>query len=160
MRSLKLVFTAIVVIWISGALQQTLAPRIAIFGAMPDFLLIAVTCLGLFMTRWGGALNGFACGIVQGALAGANLASYAISRTLAGFVVGWLGVIELDRSYLLAVTVTVVSTICARLVFMFGAPPPAIIPFLIATISMSVYNGLLAFPVYGLIKRILDPPAR
>ncbi len=160
MKTGRYPFVAIVCLWMAGGCQQTLAPKIAIFNAVPDFLIVSIACLSLLSARYAGSLVGFFAGIIHGALAGANLAAYAISRTMTGFLVGWFNSFELEANALVALITTVVATIIAQLLLMFIAPPQGLAPFLLATIGTAIYNGVIAVPVYALLKRIVDPPQR
>ncbi len=160
MKQAKSILVTVICLWMAGGCQQSLAPHMAIYRAWPDFLLVNVACLSLFTTRAGGTLLGFAGGVIHGALAGVNLAAYAITRTLAGFMVGWLNSLEFDANVFVAFMATAGASLFAQLVLMFVAPPEAILPFLGATIASAMYNGVIAMPVYALLKRILDPPVR
>jgi len=159
-RPLRFFFVTLVCLWVAGGCQLTVGPRIAIVGAVPDFLMISAACLGLFATPRGGALAGFLAGVLHGALAGANLGSYAVSRAVAGFLAGTMNTFEFESSPVVAFFVTGVTTIVAQLLLMFVAPPPSLISFLLATIGSAVYNGVLAMPLYALLRRILDPLPR
>lgn len=160
MRGPAYAFIAALILWMSGGCQRSVAPYVSIGGVAPDFLLIAIGCLALFGTRRSGAIVGFAAGVIEGALAGANLAAYAVSRTIAGFVSGWFSSLEFEASAVVASFVVFAITLFAQLLLMFVAPPGQIMSFLLATIGSAVYNGVLAMPLYALLRRVLDPPAR
>lgn len=160
MSNTRYITCVVLLLWIAAVCQFSVAPRIAIFGAGPDFLLAAVACLALFKPRRSGAWVGFAAGVLHGGVAGANLAAYAISRTFAGFLIGWLGMMDLEKSPVVAFFAAATATIIGQLILLFGAPPPAILPFLLATIGTAMYNGVIAVPVFALLRRILNPPQR
>jgi rod shape-determining protein MreD len=143
-----------------GGCQRAVSPYIAIGGVAPDFLLVVIGCLALFGTRRSGSIIGFLAGVIEGALAGANLAAYAVSRTIAGFVSGWFSALEFEAGAIVASFVVFAITLLSQLLLMFVAPPGQIGGFLLATIGSAVYNGVLAMPLYALLRRVLDPPAR
>lgn len=145
---------------IFGAMQMAWPSRWTILGAQPDFLLILLSAFGPFMLRGSGGAFGFALGIIQGAIVGANLTHYVISRTLAGFMLGWFNDLRFVPNGAIVAIVAFIATIFAQVVLMFLAPPPSIGGFLGATIGSAVYNGVLVWPVYALLKRILDPVHR
>jgi rod shape-determining protein MreD len=122
--------------------------------------LVATVTLALFTNRRGAGIVGFFAGVLQGAMAGANLGAYAISRTLAGFLTGWFNGLDFDGSPTVAALCTVIVTALAQVVFMFVAPTPDIGRFLLATMGMAVYNGVLAIPLYAALRCVLAPPAR
>ncbi|HRK21738.1 MAG TPA: hypothetical protein PLX06_08020 [Fimbriimonadaceae bacterium] len=146
-------------LWIAGGFQQTLAPRLQVLGASPDFLLVLLAAGSLFLNRAQGSWLGFGCGIVHGALAGANLTHYVISRCMGGFLAGWSRTTTLEPNFGLAAGTAFFLTLFSQVLFMFLAPPREIGPYLGATMIAAVYNGVLVLPVYFLLKRALGPRA-
>jgi rod shape-determining protein MreD len=157
---MKGVLVAAVLVWISAALNMGVSAKISIFGGNPDFLLITLAVLGLFTHRSGGAVLGFFCGFVYGSLAGANLAQYCISRTLGGFMAGWLNDLGFQGSLGMAALSAAIVTVVCQLLLMFSAPPSDVGGFLGDTIRMAVYNGILAMPYYALLSRFLEPQSK
>jgi hypothetical protein len=153
----RAIFVVVVCLWFAGWLQQSLAHRLVILGARPDFLLAFLAPLCLLMHRVGGALTGFLAGLIQGAIAGANMTHYIVSRTLTGFIISWSRGLEYEVSLLLAGLIGALTTLLAQSLLMFLAPPPEIFPFMGATIRTAVYNGVLAMPIYAVLKRVLHP---
>ncbi|HLK14818.1 MAG TPA: hypothetical protein VKT78_08435 [Fimbriimonadaceae bacterium] len=149
-----------VTLFVCAVLQQALAYRLAIFGARPDFMLVALSALGVFANRAGGMALGFFDGLIIGALSGANLQHYVASRTVTGLLLGWTSGNELPRSLPAVGVIAAVTTVFAQLVLMFLAPPHSIGSFLADTIRGAVYNGVLAIPVYALLKKLLAPVVR
>ena len=137
--------------------QVSIAPAVAPFGCVPDFLLLA---LGLFSMRGGrlsGAMIGFFAGILYGGVAGANIQLYVFSRVIAGLLIGSVSSMELDSSFLLASIVSVFTVLIGQGIMILLAPHPNLIGLVGATIETAVYNGVLAIPVYALLKRIQGP---
>lgn len=149
-----------IALWFAGGCQATLAPSMAIAGASPDFLLIALVVMAPWIARKGATLMGFAAGLLHGAIAGANLTAYVVSRTLAGFFLGSLSPLEMESSVPLSSILAAVTTICVGLVSLFLAPPAAIGPFLLATIGSAIYNGVLAVPVHLMLVWLAFPRER
>jgi cell shape-determining protein MreD len=156
----RLFLVAVVCLWLAGGCQEGLAPRLSLGGASPDFLLIVVAVLGLHCGRRSGAALGFSAGMIEGALAGANLSSYAVTRTIAGFACAYVSSLEFELSVAVAGIVAAMVTILAQISLMFVSPPSAILPFVLATIGSAVVNGVLAMPLHMLIKRLSDPYSR
>ena len=134
--------------------------RLSIFGARPDFLVVFLGCASLFLNRGPGALLGFGCGAFHGAIAGANLAHYAVSRTLGGFLASWSRTIGFELNILVAVATTAVTTLIVGIVWMFLAAPHGVARFLGDTIGSAVYNGVLAIPTYLLLRRAVNSRSR
>ena len=160
MTGLKGVAVCAVTLFLAAVLQQALAYRMSVFGGAPDFMLIALAALGMFANRPGGIVLGFSDGLLVGALSGANLQHYVASRTLTGLLLGWSAGLELPRSNWAAGLVAAAVTLFAQLTLMFLAPSHSIGAFLADTIRSAVYNGVLAIPVFALLKRFLAPPGR
>jgi hypothetical protein len=142
-------------LWICAGMQQALAPRLGFGEVQPDFILATIAPLALLLPRPWATLVGFAGGALHGLLAGANLASYAISRTVSGFVVASFGVDPGTATPTAALFATVGATVVAGLLHMFIAPPPAIGAFLTATIAGAIYNGVVAVPLYLALRKLM-----
>jgi len=149
---------AIVLLWIAGGSQESLAYQLSIASATPDYLLVVVTVLSLFGNRRSGAIVGFIGGLLSGAIAGGHMAAYTVTRTLIGFLIGWLNGLEFEGNFAVAFVVTSSATLCVQLTFFFMNPRGAILPALLATIGSAMYNGVLAMPLYALLKKVLDSP--
>jgi rod shape-determining protein MreD len=160
MKLTRYPFVALLCLWMAGGCQETIAPKLAILDAVPDFLLVTVACLGLLSARYASTLVGFFAGLIHGALAGANLTAYAISRTVSGFLVGWFNSFELEANVLVAFATTFVTTLVSQIIFMFITGPSAVMAYLLATIATAIYNGVIAVPIYFLLQRVIAPPQR
>lgn len=158
MNGLKYFFAVGICLWLAAGCQRTVTPYVALAHVRPDLILVSVGCLTLFTERRTGSVVGFAGGVLQGALAGANLAAYAITRTIGGFLVGWFSSMDFESSPVVAAVVVAVLTVVAQVLLMFIAPTGEIGAFLLATIGSAVYNGVLAMPLYAILRRVLDPP--
>ncbi|MEO7454391.1 MAG: hypothetical protein ABIV13_06480, partial [Fimbriimonadales bacterium] len=69
---------------IAAAAQVAIAPKVAIFGARPDFLLVAVTLLCLNRGTDSAAVIGFFAGLLHGGVSNTKMAAFVISRILGG----------------------------------------------------------------------------
>lgn len=157
MKGIRGVLVSGLAIWLSAVLQQSIAHRIDLLTATPDFLLITLSCLCMYSSRAGGALIGFLVGLAAGAITGANLSQFIFSRTITGFLDSWSRSFGLDPNFIAAAVNAFVVTIVAQLILMFFAPPSGIVAFLGATILSAMVNGVLAVPVHALLRRILGP---
>jgi rod shape-determining protein MreD len=158
MRGVKGWVIAIVLLWFAGAAQSAVAFQISAGGISPDFPLIVVVTVGLFTDRRSGSILGFLAGVIHGAIAGGHMAAYTITRTVIGFLAGWFNGLEFEGNIAVAFIVTAAATLCTQFTFLLLAPRGAILPFLLATIGSAMYNGVLAIPLYALLKKVLDSP--
>lgn len=150
----------IVSLFLLAAIQQAFAARLSIWGAEPDFLLVGAICLSLLADRSRGAIAGFLAGLAHGALAGSNLAAYAASRAVGGFCASWSKVGGYEIRPLSVGTVTFAVSILTGVVWMLIGLRSGIGGFLAATIGTAMVNGVLAMPMYALLRRLADPPRR
>ena len=150
---------AIPAFWLSGALQESLASRMVLFQGGPDFPLVALAALALLGERRAGTVCGFLAGALRGVLAGTNLASYAISRTLLGFVLGWVRTAGLIPNASVAGLSAFVGTLLAQGLLMFAAHRGPVLPFLGGTLFSAMINAALAMPLYALLRRLIEPPS-
>jgi cell shape-determining protein MreD len=148
---------AVPTLWLAGAVQQALAPRMAVYGSPPDFPLTALAALALLGERKAGTLVGFAAGAIRGVLAGANLAVYAVGRTLLGFALGWVRFAGLVPNAPVAGISAFAGTILAQGLVLLLAHRGPVIPFLTGTLFSATINGALAMPLYALLRRLIDP---
>ena len=146
-----------VTLYIAAVAQVSIAPAIAPVGFTPDFLLLALALFAMKSKPLGGIIIGFFAGLLFGAIAGANLQTYILSRVIAGFIISWLCSLDLDPSIILAILVSVLAVIVGQAVLIFVAAPPNVGGLIEATIETAVYNGVLAIPVYALLKKIQAP---
>ncbi len=157
MKGFRGIIVSLAAIWVSTVLQQSIAHRVDILSATPDFLLITLSCLCMYTSRMGGALLGFLVGLAAGAITGANLSQFIFSRTIVGFLDAWSRTFGLDPNFIAAAVNGFAVTIVAQLILMFFAPPSGITAFLGATIVSAMVNGVLAVPVHALLRKILGP---
>lgn len=152
--------TAAICLYMGCVLQLALSQPASVFGIQPDFVLVAVASLGMCLNRTPAAAWGVAGGIMEGALVGANLTHYAISRAVAGFVAAWTRRMRFESTLPVVGLTVAFATIVGQILFMFTAAPRGIVGFLGDTIGSAMYNGVLAMPVYSLLRRVLNPPVR
>lgn len=151
---------AAVLLWLSTVLQVGLSPHWVIWGCQPDFLLVSLACLCFYTSRSGGAAIGFVSGLLYGAMVNLNLAALIASRSVAGFLTGWFNALEMKPNAPVAAVTAFGVTMVARLTLVLLAPPTSLWPFLKATIGSSVYNGVLAIPMYLLVYRLMGTTRR
>lgn len=157
MRSAIRWFWSLLLLWLAGVLQQSLSQRMAIFGVPPDFLLVAMGAMALLTHRTKATSFGFLAGLIQGALSGANMAHYIVSRSVSAFAMATVSRSGLQIGLLLAGVLCAGMTVLAQFLLLFLAPPRDILSFIGATIGTAVYNGVLAMPLYALLRRFAEP---
>ena len=96
-------------------------------------------------------------GLLRGVLAGANLAAYAISRTLLGFALGWVRFAGLVPNALVAALAAFAGTLVAGLMVMLVSHRGPVLPFLAGTLFAAMIDAALAMPLYACLGRLIDP---
>ncbi len=147
-------------LWLAGVLQAGAAPHMAIMGVRPDLLLTFGLVFSLQLTRPGATGVGFFVGIIMGGLVGANLTHYIVSRMFACFCLGWSRRFRFELTYPAVGGSVFAGTMLAGLIFMFTAAPRDVGGFLGDTIIAATYNGVLALPLYALIRWVFPQPSR
>ncbi len=138
---------------LSVILQDSLAPSLSIFGGQPDFPLLLVCLCSLMARPAGGAAFGGWIGLLTGSLAGANLTHYVTTRAVTGFLSAWARDINIDFNVAVACVVAAVGVVIGQAGLLFFAPTPAIGTFIQATIISAIYNGVVAAPLYWVLRR-------
>lgn len=147
----------VVVAFVVGAFAKPMAEgQMAVLGARPDLLAVVAFVAALRLRPRGGVSLGFLAGLVTGALAGANMAHWIVSRVLAAFVLGWVGRSQVALSPPVVGAAVAGATLGSQLAFMLLAAPPDIGGFLKATIGAAIYNGVLAVFFDMLLGRVSD----
>ncbi|MDI9637331.1 rod shape-determining protein MreD [Kamptonema cortianum] len=155
MRQPWAVIVSILLIGLAVILQVTGINRMELFGARPDLPIVVAFCIASFSRPAGGAAAGFASGLFLGALSGATLAHYVFSQTIVGFLLGKTSYEERDTRA--GVLIIVLSSLACGLILMFLAPRRDITGSIQATILAALFNGVVAVPVYALVRRLFRP---
>jgi hypothetical protein len=138
---------------LAAAAQIALAPKVAIFGARPDFLLVSVTLLCMNRNTDSAALIGFFAGLLHGGVANTKMAAFVISRVL-----GAIGASIVGRTTVAATPLTVMGASLAASgiasgVYMLLGVPKDLWSWILSTIGSIVYNVALVGLIAALISR-------
>ena len=154
MKNHSFIWVAILTFWISGGLNEGLAKDISLLGAQPDFLLVATIVISMLSDMRGAAIAGFTGGFFQGAITGANMWQYVVTRLLVGWIGGSLIELRFQRNPMIAATACLIATIISGLVFLFLTSQPNIVGSLRDTLISAMYNAVLAALVYAPIEKL------
>ena len=149
---------ATTLVFVAGLLQAVVMSSILVFGGAPDLLLVVVVSLGLLRGSVVGAFFGFGAGLVVDLVTLDTLGVTSLVLTLAGFWAGRYGETT-GRGRALAPLVAVgVITVLAgvfgfTLHYLLGEEVVARQALVNTLLPTLVLNLILAFPVYGLVRR-------
>lgn len=143
-------------------LQVAIAPYMAVFGVVPNFIFLVVVTLAFVQGPVAGSVSGFVGGLVFDLLGISVVGPYALVLTLVGYVAGLLSASMFAEGWLLPVTVVAITSLVSELVYgvvlaVLGAGPPFWHSVLTITLPGVVYNTVLAVLVYPWLARILRP---
>lgn len=156
MKGLKGAAVTFCCLWVAGILQSN-ATALMFLGAKPDFLLTTAVVLSAWSGRRTGATIGFCAGLIHGSIFSSRIGYYIVSRAAACFGVSWSRKLDIELSYWLIGLTVFVSTVFVQAFQLFLPPPQNILRLATDTIFTATYNGVLAMPLYALLKKILDP---
>lgn len=160
MKNRNFIWVAILTFWICGGLNEGLAKDIAFFGAQPDFLLVATIVISMLSDMRGAAVAGFTGGFFQGAITGANMWQYVLTRLIVGWIGGSLIELRFQRNLVIAAMACFVATLFSGLVFLFLTSQPNILGSLRDTLISAMYNAVLAALVYTPVEKLSGVKAR
>lgn len=154
MKSSRTIWASVLMILICGGLNQGLTKEISLWGAQPDFLIIALTFVGSRAGTSFCIVSGFAAGVIQGAIVGTGTWQFALTRMIYGLMLGWMKEARIERNILvISLTVLVGSFFCG-LLNVFLMPNQGIGAAITDTIISAVYNGVIALLVYWPAERL------
>lgn len=150
-------------VFIAAIAQAAFANAVHIRGAQPDLLTATAIVCALFCDANEGAGVGFMAGLLLASLTGPPRGGYGsliVSRTLVGLAVGWLEErIERDNP-LLAVALVTGGTLLAGGLFFLFAPQHGIAHWARGMALTTLYNAVLAYPLYYVIRRLVGERKR
>jgi LytS/YehU family sensor histidine kinase len=149
------VIGAIIFLCLAAILQSGIFDRYTLLGAHVNLPVVVMLCFGLISRPAAGGGLGLLSGILTGGLSGATLMHYAVSRVLAGYLVGTQSKNEPELR--LAVFWVFVGSLISQTVLILLAPPNPLLPAVGATILSAVYNGVVAIPMFALVARLFRP---
>lgn len=137
---------------LAAAAQVALAPRMAIFGARPDFLLVAVTLLSMGRSTDGAAVVGAFAGLLHGGAANARTAAYVISRILGGISASLVGRTRVAVTPLTVAASSLAATGVASVAFLLLAAPKVPLAWLLSTFGTLAYNTVLVVAIFWIFR--------
>ena len=145
--------------------QVSILEWIEVGEGRPDAVLVLVVALALLRGPTFGAVAGFGAGLVLDIATFEPLGLTSLLLTLAGYWSGRFGEVTTRSSAhppLIAVALATVGVAfgSAILHFMLGLTIPASEFFLGVLLPTLALNMLLAYPLYGLCRRVLPPERR
>ena len=137
-------------VFVVAIMQVSAFSSISIAGAGPDLLLVTVVAVALLRGAVTGAVAGFAAGLIVDVTTLGTLGATSLLLTLAGFWAGRYGeTTGRNRAH-----APLVATLAATVFVEIGGYPVGARSVMLALPSAIVWNALLAYPVFALVRRV------
>jgi len=143
-------------------LQVSLAPYLAIFGVVPNFLFLVVVTLALTEGPVAGGVSGLAAGLLFDLLGTGPVGPYALVLTVTGCLGGVLSANLFGGGWLLPVTVVAIASLATEVTYgvvlaVLGAGTGFWWSLLTIMLPAAAYHTALAVLVYPWLARLLRP---
>lgn len=134
-------------------LESTFFRSYNLFGTLPDLVLIFVVYYSFLNGDKKGAVYGFLCGLLEDLYMGRFIGINALSKGITGYIIGRLQVRFFNENLLVGLLVILIGTVLNSLfMLVLGWTTFSIFnldfSIISAAIYQSVYNLLLAVPIY------------
>ena len=148
-----------VIIGIAYVLQTTLMHSVAIFGAMPDLVLIALFCYSIVEGKERGAMAGVLTGLFVDLMSGGAFGFHTLIYMYLGVAAGILGNHVFGKNALTAMMITCILSLLYGFVLavsMYVSKTDRNIGYMLLQITLpsAVYNAVISFFVYLLFENM------
>jgi rod shape-determining protein MreD len=146
---------------VATILQAAVAPHMAVFGVVPNLILLVVVTLALFEGPVAGAVVGFVGGLLLDLLGATVIGPWALVLCVVGYVAGSLSAAMFAEGWLLPVTVVFVASLLSEISYglilaVLGLGGPFWTSLVRIMIPAAVYNTALAVLVFPWLGRFLQ----
>jgi rod shape-determining protein MreD len=152
------------IVFVVAILQVSAFSSISILGAAPDVLLVTLIAVGLLRGAILGAVAGFAAGLIVDVAILGTLGVTSLLLTLAAFWAGRYGETtgrgRTHAPLVAALAATVFVDVGGYVLDSLLGGPVILREVVVSLPAALVLNGLLAYPVYALIRRLVGATER
>jgi rod shape-determining protein MreD len=148
-------------------LQVSLAPRLAVFGVVPNFIFLVVVTVALTEGPVAGGVSGLVGGLLFDLIGMSAVGPYALVLTLTGYAAGMLSTNMFAEGWLLPVTVVAVASLATEIAYgivlaVLGTETAFWHGVLTIMLPGALYQTTLAVLAYPWLARLLrlDRPMR
>jgi rod shape-determining protein MreD len=159
-----IVFRVALIVFVVAILQVSAFSSLTIGGGGPDVLLVTLVAVALLRGSVAGAVTGFFAGLVVDVATLGTLGLMSLLFTLVGYWAGRYGeTTGRGRPY-----APVLSTLAATVFVGFGGYAVQSMlgeslsarVVLVALPASLIWNALLVYPIFGLVRRLVGAPER
>jgi rod shape-determining protein MreD len=143
-------------------LQVSVAPYMAVFGVVPNFIFLVVVTLALTEGPVAGGVSGLVGGLLFDLLGTSVVGPYALVLSVVGYAAGMLSANLFAEGWLLPVTVVAVASLTTEIAYgvvlvVLGAETSFWHSLLTIMLPGAVYHTALAVLLYPWLARLLRP---
>lgn len=120
---MRLVWPVISLI-VAAGLQGNLPSGFSLWGAQPDFILVVLIAYALAAEPSFGAALGFVAGLIHGSAVGVCLGSFIVTRTVVGFLAGFVTGRLFSENPVVPVLSAAWLTFVCEVLFLLANPRP------------------------------------
>jgi rod shape-determining protein MreD len=141
-------------------LQVSIAPRLAVFGVVPNFMFLVVVTIALTQGPVAGGVSGLVGGLIFDLLGSGVVGPFALVLAVVGYVAGLLSANLFAEGWLLPVSVVAGASLSTEVIYgivlaVLGSGLPFWREFLTIMLPGAVYHTALAVIAYPLLARLL-----
>jgi hypothetical protein len=125
----------------------------AVLGARPDLLLVAVTLLSMNRASDAAAVIGFFAGLLHGGVANTKMAAFVISRILGGISASVVGRTTMAATPLTVMASSLATTGVSSISYLLLGVPKDLLGWGLTTLGALVYNAILVVSIFWLFSR-------
>jgi rod shape-determining protein MreD len=152
----KAVILIFLLLILAVVLQSTLFQLLSILNVRPDLCLMIIIFAALQRGSMAGMLTGFTAGLLEGFFT-EPIGFHALIKTIIGYVVGrFEGILSIEPFFMKIILIIGATWAKGLLTgfshLIFGIKAPPFFTFVAGVLLESLYNALLAIPVFFLLK--------
>lgn len=147
-------FWAIICIVVAAGLQGNLPSAMSIWGAKPDLVLVVLIAYALASDPIFGAILGFVAGLIYGSAVGLSMGSFIVTRTLTGFLAGFVTNRLFSENPLVPMLSAIGLTAVCESVFLLANPQPDLAITFRKVAGECINNAIFTFIVYWTLRSL------
>lgn len=140
---------------LASVLQGVVAPRLAIWGAMPELTIVVLACIALRTNPTIAVWAGFLSGLIEASVQNHLMGSMIVSRLLACYATAFLPQVITPHRRMSAVLAVIVCSVLSQGLLYLFAPSVFGSDFVGTHARALVYNIGVALVAFGLCRRLL-----
>lgn len=147
---------------VAAVLQVSIAPYLAVFGVVPNFIFLVVVTIALTEGPVAGGVSGLIGGLLFDLLGTSIVGPYALVLSVVGYAAGMLSANMFAEGWLLPVTVVAIASLATEIAYgvvlaVLGVGPTFWHSLLTVMLPGAVYHTILAVLAYPWLARLLRP---